>query len=43
MALTGVAKRANPPVSVGLYAVFKGLMTFFISLYLTLLSLHVYN
>jgi len=43
MATVGIARRAKPSVSVSLYALFKGLATFFISLYLTLLSLHVYS
>jgi hypothetical protein len=42
MALTGLARKANPPVSVGLYAMFKGITTFFFSMYLTMLSVYIY-
>ncbi len=40
--VSGIARQVNPPISIGLYSFFKGIMTFYISLFLTWLSIYIF-
>lgn len=40
--MTDIAKRANPTVSISIYVITKGLMTYYFTLYLTILTLYVF-